>query len=59
MLTVSAKVFEYAESEFRTFEFVVCEFIAVYEYKVNKIYRNSKIIIQNCFQRNNQDNRVR
>ena len=31
----------------------------VYEYKVNKIYRNSKIIVQNCFQRFYWDNRVR
>ena len=40
---------EYAESEFRRFEFVICKFIVLYEYKVNKISRNSKIIVVTCF----------
>ena len=25
--------------------------LSLYEYKVNKIYRNSKITVENCFQR--------
>ena len=49
---------EYAESEFRIFEFVII-YCCLYEYKVNKIYRNSKIIIESCFQRFYWGNRVR
>ena len=36
------KHIEYAESEFRTFEFIICKFnssVRLYEYKVNKIYQ--------------------
>ena len=56
------KHIEDAESEFRTFEFVISKFIiskiifviskvTLYEYKVNKINRNYKIIVETRFQR--------
>ena len=53
------KYIEYAESEFRSFEFVRCKFIVVCESKVNEIYWNSKIIVETCFQGFYWVNRVR
>ena len=43
----------YGESEYYSFEFVICKYIVVHKYKVNKMYLNSKMIVENWFQRLN------
>ena len=44
------KHIEYAESEFRTFEFIICKFIVVYTTKSEQnIQKLSKIIVENSF----------